>query len=217
MQHINLPQQSLHLQWSKWCPISKTNASDAKNWDTLHDTALTSSVMNVMNSDTSSWTGLTEYPLHRHQHQTTRHIEIATTDLALGTTWKTKKEETSPDHSLDTANIIAPAVMACTEAAQNHSNRTGTTTIEAAPDDPIQHTENTATSPAMTNHTSHTTNPPHTAASQATTLRIAVDHTHDQPTDHWNIVHTKNDHAVQDHTSARETKSPTWGRIKRSR
>ena len=66
----------------------------------MHDTALTSSVMNMMNMETLSWTALTEYPLQEHWHHTTRHTETATTDLALGTTGKTDKEETGPDHTL---------------------------------------------------------------------------------------------------------------------
>ena len=123
-----------------------------------------SSVMNVMNSDTSSWTALTEYPLQGPQHHTTRHIEIATTDLALGTAKKTEKEETSPDHSLDTANITALATMTYIEATPDHNNGTGTATIEAAQDDSIQHTEDTAIGPAKTHHTGHTANPPLTAA-----------------------------------------------------
>ena len=60
--------------------MRKTNASNAKNWDTLHDTALTSDVMNLMNMDILSWTALTEYPLQEHWHHTTRHTEIATLD-----------------------------------------------------------------------------------------------------------------------------------------
>ena len=43
-------------------------------------------------------------------------------------------------------------------------NGTGTTTIKAAQDDPIQHTEDTVTDPTMTHHTGHTINHPHTAA-----------------------------------------------------
>ena len=161
-----------------------TNASNAKNWDTLHDTALTSDVMNVMNLDTSSWTALTEYPLQVHWCHTSRHTEITTTDLALGTTGKTEKEETSPDHSLYTANIIVPGIVTCTDATLDHSNGTGTTTIESAQDDPIQHTEDTAAAPTMTLHTSHTTNPPHTTAHQVITLRITVDCTHNHLTNH---------------------------------
>ena len=38
---------------------------------------------------------------------------------------KTEKEETGPDHSLDTANIITPAIMTCTEATTNHNNGSG--------------------------------------------------------------------------------------------
>ena len=148
-------------------------------------------------------------PPQGYQDHTTRHTEIATADLALGTTGKTEKEWTSPDHSLDTADIIAPVITTCTEAASNHNNGTGTSTIEAAQDDPIQQTRDTAASPTMTHHTSYTANPPHTTAHQATTLRITVDHTHDQPTNHQSIVHTIKDHTVQNHIPTRETESPT--------
>ena len=76
-------------------------------------------------------------PLQGHWHHTTRHMEITTTDLALETTRKTEKEETSPDHSLDTANMTAPAAVTCTEATPNHNNGTGTVTIEAAQMTPL--------------------------------------------------------------------------------
>ena len=132
-----------------------------------------------------------KYPLHEHCHHTTRHTEIATPDQALDTTGKTKKEETSPDHSLNTANIVVPAIRTCTEAASDHNNVTGTATIEAAQGNSIQHTEDTVTGPPVTHHTGHTTNPPHTTAHQATALWIVVDHTHDHLTNHQNIVHTK--------------------------
>ena len=182
--------------------MGKTHASNAKNQDTSHDTAQTSSAMNVMNSDTSSWTALTECPLQGHQCHTTRHTEITTTDLPLGTTGKTKKEKTSPDHSLDTANILAPAIMTCTEDAPNCNNGT-------AQDDPIQHSEDTATGPTMTHNTGHTANPLHTTVHQVTALRIVVDYIHDHPTTCRSIVHTKKDHTFQDDTPTRETKSPT--------
>ena len=69
--------------------------------------------------------------------------------------------------------------MTCTEAAPDHNNRTGTAAIEAAQDNnPIWHTEDTVTDPAMTHHTGHTANHPHITAHQVTTHRIAVDHLH---------------------------------------
>ena len=43
--------------------MRKVNDSNAKNWDTSDTTSLTSDVMNVMNTDISSWIALTEYPL----------------------------------------------------------------------------------------------------------------------------------------------------------
>ena len=60
--------------------MRKTDASNARNWDTSHNTALTSDVMNVVNVDISSWTTLTEYPLQEHWHHNTRHTEIFTPD-----------------------------------------------------------------------------------------------------------------------------------------
>ena len=107
-----------------------------------------------------------------------------------------EKIETDPDHSLDTANTIAPGIMTCTEATLNHNNGTGTASIEAAQDNPIQHTRDTVTGHAVTHHTSYTAKPSHTTAHQTTALRITVDHIHDFPTNCQNIVHTKKDHTV---------------------
>ena len=125
------------------------------------------------------------YKAHRNSHTRAQH-----------TTRKTEKVETDLDHSLDTANTIAPAIVNCTEAAPDHNDRTGTVTIEAAQGNPIQHTGDTVTGHAMTHHTSHTTNPPHTAVYQATTLRIAVDCVLNLLTNHQNIAHTRKNHAV---------------------
>ena len=117
-------------------------------------------------------------PPQEHWHHTTRCTEIATPDYTQDTTGKTEKEETNPHQSLDTANIVAPDIINCPEANPDHNNWTGTATIEAAQDDPIQHTGDIFTGHTMTHHTSHTTNPPHIVAHHATALRIAVDHTH---------------------------------------
>ena len=140
--------------------------------------------MNVMNTNISSWTALTGYLLQEHWHHTTRHTEAATPDQALDTTGKTKGEETGPNHSLDIANTAAPAIMTCTEAPPDHNNGTCSATIEAAQDDPIQHTDDTVTDPTMTHPTGHITNPPHTTVHQATTLRTTADHIYTHPTDH---------------------------------
>ena len=40
--------------------MRRTNVVNAKNQDTLHDTAFISDAMNVMNMDISSWTALTK-------------------------------------------------------------------------------------------------------------------------------------------------------------
>ena len=184
--------------------MRKTDVSNAKNQDILHDTALTPDVMNVMNMDISSWNAPIGYPLQEHQHHTTRHIETATQDHALDTTGKTEKEETGPDHSLDTADTAAPAIVTCTEAAPDHNNMTASATIEAAQDDPVQHTEHTVAGPAMTHHTGHTANPPHTATHQATALRTAANHIHAHPTDHQSKIHIKEDNVVWDYTPIRE-------------
>ena len=150
--------------------------------------------MNAMNTDISSWTALTEYPLQEHQCHTTGHTEITTPDQAQGITGKIEKEETAPDHSLDIADIAASAIMTCTEVTPDCSNETDTAAIEAAQDDPLHHTRGTATGPTMIHHTGHTKHLPntaalqtttpetaveHTTAHQATTLKIIVDHIHD--------------------------------------
>ena len=74
--------------------------------------------------------------------------------------------------------------MTCTEAVPDCNKGTGTAAIDEAQDDPLQHTEATVTKPAMTHHTGHTADHPHTTAHQAITLRTAVDHIHVHPIDH---------------------------------
>ena len=86
--------------------------------------------------------------------------------------------------------------MTCIEATSDHNEGMGKATIEAAQDDPIQHTKDTVTDPIMTHHTGHTANHPHTTTHQDTSLRTAVDHIHIHPIDHQNITHTKEDHTV---------------------
>ena len=216
MQHNNLPWLSFCLQQSTWCQIRRTDVFNVKNQDTLHNTALTSDVMNVMNMDILPCTALTKYPFQEHQHHMTRHTGTTTPDWALDTTGKTKKEETGPDHSLGTAGIAAPAVMTCTEATPEHNNRMGTATIGAAQDNPIQHTKDTVTDPTVTHHIGHTINHPHTAAHWVTTIRTTVDHIHTHPTDCQNIIHTKEDPAVQDCTPIRELKNYTLAGIWKS-
>ena len=82
-------------------------------------------------------------------------------------------------------------MITCTDPIPDHNNGTGTAAIEAAQDDPIQHTGNTGTGYALIHHMGDTANPPHTTAHQATPLRITVDHIHDLPTDCQNVMHTK--------------------------
>ena len=98
--------------------MRKTDVSNAKKWDTSHNTGLTSDVMNVMNMGISSWTALTEYTLQEHLHHTTRHIEIATTDPAPGSTGKTEKVETGPDHSLEYSKHCSSS---CSDLQRGHS------------------------------------------------------------------------------------------------
>ena len=110
-----------------------------------------------------------------HQYHITRYTGVTTPDQALDTTEKMEKKETGPDHSLDIANITALAVITHTEATPDHRNEMGTAAIEAAQDDPIQHTEDTVTDPTMIHHTGHTAIYLHTTAHQDTALRTAVD------------------------------------------
>ena len=109
--------------------------------------------VNVKNTDILSWTVLTKYHLQGHQYNITRHTETATPGQALGIAEKIEKGETGPDHSPGIADITAPAIMTCTEAALDHNKGMGTATIEAAQGDPIQHTKTTVTEPTMTHHT----------------------------------------------------------------
>ena len=165
--------------------MRRTNVFNVKNQDTLHGTARTSDVMNVMNIDISSWTALTKYPLQEHCHHITRHTETTTPDWALDTTGRTNQEETGLVGSLDTADITAPANVTYTEATAGHDNGMGSATIEAAQNNPIQCTKDRVTAPTMTHYTGHTANHTHTAAHQVTTLRTTVDHIHTHSTDHW--------------------------------
>ena len=162
-----------------------------------------------MNLDTSSWTSLTEYHLQEHWCYTKRHTGITTTDPALRTTEKTEEEEKDPNHSLDTASIIALAVIICTEATQGHSNMTGRANIKAAQDNLIQHTRDRATGPAMTHHTCHIADHLHTTACKGTALKIAVHHIYDCPANYQSIFHTRKDHTVWDHTPTNNTESHT--------
>ena len=82
--------------------------------------------------------------------------------------------------------------MTYTEATSDFNKGIGTDAIGAAQGNPIQHTEATAAEPAMTHHTSHTTDNPHTTVHQGTTLRTTVGHIHS--IDHQNIFHTTEDH-----------------------
>ena len=97
------------------------------------------------------------------QHQMMAKI-CHTRSSFIDTAEKIQTGETCPDHSLGIADITAPAIMTCTEAAPDCNKGKGTSATEAAQGDPIQHTKATATEPTMTHHTSHTTDHPHTTA-----------------------------------------------------
>ena len=86
--------------------------------------------------------------------------------------------------------------MTCIEATLDHNKGMGTATIEAAQGNPIQHTKATVAEPAMTHHTSHIADHPHTTANQVTTLRTTVDHIHINSIYHQNITDTKEDHSA---------------------
>ena len=137
-----------------------------------------------------------------------RCTETATPSQALDTIEKIEKEETGQDHSLGIADITAPATVTSTEATPDHNKGTGTAATEAAQGDPIQHTKATVTEPTMTQYTGHTTDHPHTAVQQVTTLRTTLDHVHAHPTDHQNIIPTT------DHILTREPENHTLVGIK---
>ena len=124
-------------------------------------------------------------------------------DQAQGTIEKTRKEGTTLDHILDTADITTPAIITCTEATPGHCTRTDIAAIEVAQDSLTPHTGDIAADSTMTHHTSHTAHitviqntPLETAAEcvtapQATTFKTTVDPAHNQPTTHQSTGQTR--------------------------
>ena len=68
--------------------------------------------------------------------------------------------------------------MTCSEATPDHNKGMDTDTIEATQGNPIQHTKATAAEPAVTHHTSCTTDNPHTTAHPVTGLKTTVGNIH---------------------------------------
>ena len=111
--------------------------------------------------------------------------------------------------------------MACTEATPDHSTRTDTAIIEVAQGDLTPHTRDTATDPALTHHTSHTTHitviqtttleitAEHIAAYQATTLKTTVDEAHEHLINHQGTGHNKRDCIAQYHIPTIEIANST--------
>ena len=201
--------------------MMKTDVSNVKGLDPSQDTALTSDVTNVMSIEKSSWTVLTKYLLQNHHQHIIRRTEVTRTNIAQVTTGIIRKEETTLDHILDTADIAAPVVMTCTEAVPDHRTETDTAAIEVAQDSSTPYTGDIVTDPAVTHPTGHTTHiaviqtttletaAEHRATYQAATLETTVDPSHDHPTNHQSIALTKRDLAAQYHIPIMETTSPT--------
>ena len=94
--------------------------------------------------------------------------------------------------------------MIHTESTRDHNTRTDTAATEVAHDDLTQHTDDTATDPAMTHHIIYITDHLHITAFWVIDPKIVVGHTHNHPTDHQGM-----NHADQIHTPAGQEKCYT--------
>ena len=97
--------------------------------------------------------------------------------------------------------------MIHTEAAQGLNTRINVATTGMAHDDHTPSIEATAINLPVTHHIDHITDHPHLEVLQFTTPEIAVDHTHEHPTNlqgkaHTDQVHIQADHEAN-HTSRR--------------
>ena len=103
-----------------------TDVFNAKNLDTLHDTALTSDVMNVMNVDILSWTALIKYLPPNHQYHITRHIEIITTDPDCNRETGTAAIEAAEGNPIQntSATVTEPAMTHHTCHIADHQHTT---------------------------------------------------------------------------------------------
>ena len=128
--------------------------------------------MNVTNMAISSWTAHTEYFLPELQWHTTRHTEVTMPDWVWGTTMKIKTGEANPDDSHTTKDTTAWVTAVHIETTLDHNTGIDTATTEAAHNDHIQPTEDTATELTMTHHTSYIADHPHITALQVIDPKI---------------------------------------------
>ena len=133
---------------------------------------------------TLSWIVHTEFLLWEPQQNINNPIltEATMPDQVQGTTVKTGTGKVIPDHSLIFTDIAASVVMIHTKAAPGHDIGIITATHGVAHNAHTLHIEITVIDLATTHHTDHITDHPHIGIPQLTTPKIAVDHTHDHPT-----------------------------------
>ena len=108
---------------------------------------------------------------------------------------KIETGKANPDHTSTTKDIAVQVIAICIEAALDHINGIDAATTEAAYNNFAHPTEDMATDLTMTHYTSHITDHPHIAALWVINPEIAIDHTHDHPSDLQGM-----NHAVQIHT-----------------
>ena len=85
--------------------MKKVSVSSVKNWDILHDIALTLGAMSVKNMVTLSWTVHTKYILQELQQHITNHTRVTMADQVWGITMKIETGEANLDHSPTFENI----------------------------------------------------------------------------------------------------------------
>ena len=143
-----------------------------------------------MNRVTLSWIVHTRYLLQEPQQLITNPPEVTMPDQVQDTIMTKETGEANPDHNLIFKNITAQVVVIHTEAAQGHNTMIDAAAIGAVHDNCTPPIQGTAINLAMTCHIDHIADHPHIEVFQLTNPEIAVDHTHDHPTNLQGRTHT---------------------------
>ena len=160
---------------------TKIAVSSVRNQDIPHEIALLLDAMSVTNMVTLSWTVHTRYLLQELQQFTTNLTNVTMPDPVQGTTMKIKTDEADPDHSLTSKDTAAQTIVICIEANLDCNTRIDAAITEAAHDDLMQPTEDTATDLAVTHLTNHITDHPNIEVLQVIDPEIIVGHIHNHP------------------------------------
>ena len=164
-----------------------------------------------MNMVTLSWIAYTGYLLEDLQQIITNPNlpEATMSDQVHDTTVKTETGKVNPDHNLLSADFTARVIAIYTEITQGHNTRINTATTGAAHNAHTAPIEVTVIDLAVTYHTNLIADHPHIEILQLTTPEIAVDHTHEHPTNLQGKTHTNQVHIPADH-KANHTSGRTW-------